>query len=305
MIEIKTKKADDPTPCLAGAWDMPEAAYHRDPAPAPSLSSSLAKVMVTETPADARRAHPKLNPDWQPGAPTKDMDLGTAAHRMLLEGGSGVYVVKDHSDWRTKDAKDQKAKARAKGQVAVLDADYHMLVDLAAAGREKLARCGYEFERLPSEVTFVYQCPQYRSWRRCRVDALLDTGSTLTVFDYKLTATSPHPGKWGRQAADMGYHIQAAFYIDLLENLYPAYAGRIDFVFLVQNRDTGMMSLNGLAEYDLAVGRRQVAYAIDQWSQCVALDEWPGYPDAICRAPMPEWAHRTWIERELDQEESA
>ena len=40
--------------------DMPEADYHKDPSPTPSLSSSIAKLLVNESPYHAYRQHPRL-----------------------------------------------------------------------------------------------------------------------------------------------------------------------------------------------------------------------------------------------------
>ncbi len=39
-------------------------ACHRDPAPAPSLSSTLARLLLRRSPAHAWHASPRLNPDW-------------------------------------------------------------------------------------------------------------------------------------------------------------------------------------------------------------------------------------------------
>ena len=46
--------------------DISAEAYHADPAPEPSLSSSVAKILVNLSPAHARIAHPRLNPDYRP-----------------------------------------------------------------------------------------------------------------------------------------------------------------------------------------------------------------------------------------------
>ena len=47
-----------------GIYGMSEDCYHADPADAPSLSASIAKILIAETPLHAWTAHPKLNPNF-------------------------------------------------------------------------------------------------------------------------------------------------------------------------------------------------------------------------------------------------
>lgn len=48
-----------------GVHDLDESTYHADPCAAPSLSSSIAKVLLFKSPLHARYCHPKLNPQHQ------------------------------------------------------------------------------------------------------------------------------------------------------------------------------------------------------------------------------------------------
>jgi hypothetical protein len=52
--------------------------YHRDPAPAPSLSSTLARVLLNQSPLHAWTASPRLNPMWEP-KDSATFDIGRAA----------------------------------------------------------------------------------------------------------------------------------------------------------------------------------------------------------------------------------
>jgi hypothetical protein len=63
-------------------------AYHADPAPAPSLSSSIAKTILHQTPRHAWFEHPRLNPNFEPKDDSK-FDLGSVAHELLLGKGAG------------------------------------------------------------------------------------------------------------------------------------------------------------------------------------------------------------------------
>src|SRR5258708_2254328 len=47
-----------------GIYDLDDDDYHQDPAPEPSLSSSIVKLLDQQTPAHAYAAHPRLNPQF-------------------------------------------------------------------------------------------------------------------------------------------------------------------------------------------------------------------------------------------------
>src|SRR5215471_6763533 len=96
-----------------------DAVYHADPAPEPSLSASIAELLIKRSPKHAFHAHPRLNPKWKPKEPSQEMDDGRVLHSMLLGTPSPVIEV-DAEDWRTNRAKEAKADARASGKVAVL-----------------------------------------------------------------------------------------------------------------------------------------------------------------------------------------
>src|SRR5690348_15257594 len=78
--------------------------YHADPCPEPSLTQSIAKLIL-RSPAHARVAHPRLNPD-QPERDGRRYDVGNIAHRLLLGRGRELEIIPG-DDW----VADRKAKA--------------------------------------------------------------------------------------------------------------------------------------------------------------------------------------------------
>src|SRR3990167_1259095 len=85
---------------------LPIADYIKDPAPQPSLSASLAHVLLTRSPKHAWLAHPRLNPAWEPDESEARQDIGTIVHALLLEGDASRVVVIEAEDYRTKAAKE-------------------------------------------------------------------------------------------------------------------------------------------------------------------------------------------------------
>ena len=66
--------------------------YHADLLrPEPTLSSSLARVVLNRSPLHAWTAHPRMNPAYEP-TERKTFDIGRAAHRAVL-GAGGDYAA--------------------------------------------------------------------------------------------------------------------------------------------------------------------------------------------------------------------
>ena len=101
-----------------GVYAIAAEDYHQDPCPAPSLSASIANILLTQSPQHAWCAHPKLNPHYQ-REERETLDLGTAAHAYLLQGSTDFEVIAA-PDWRTTAAKQAREAARATGKVPIL-----------------------------------------------------------------------------------------------------------------------------------------------------------------------------------------
>ena len=191
---------------MLGISAMSAEQYHADPCPTPSLSRSILQTLITRSPAHAYAQHPRLNPDVKPMDSSK-FDLGSAAHDLLLEGGTGKICVIDFDDYRTKDAKTQRDAARAAGLYPVLkkhNDDLQAMVETARdfmAGTE-LAR---EFDAGVSEQTLIWE--EDDLWFRARPDRMAINRSV--VFDYKTTERA-EPEYWGqRLLVQNGYDIQS------------------------------------------------------------------------------------------------
>jgi hypothetical protein len=97
-----------------GIYNLTAENYHADPAPVASLSSSIANILIDQSPLHAYLAHPRLNLRYQREEDSR-FDLGSAAHMMLLERREDKIVRVQAKDWRTNAAKDARAAAQATG----------------------------------------------------------------------------------------------------------------------------------------------------------------------------------------------
>jgi len=277
-----------------GFYDIPEADYHADPVKEPSLSNSIAKVMVNESPLHAWGEHSRLNPHYQ-ATHKSAFDLGSTCHGLLLDQEDN-YCPIDHPDWRTKDAKEQREQAHDSGRIPLLKKDFDRAREMADSARRQLkyhedAAC-FLMNTCHSERTMVWQ-EQNGVWCRSRIDRM--TAKSSIVFDYKTTAQGAHPDKWGgRTLYDHGCDMQDAFYsrgIKTLTGVEPA------FLFVVQETTPPYaLSVISMTPVGKAIGNVKVERAIAMWDWCTKHNKWPGYPNKTAYVDPPIWQQREWID---------
>jgi PDDEXK-like domain of unknown function (DUF3799) len=271
-----------------GIHTIPASLYHADPCDSPSLSNSIIKTLLTKSPHHAWLKHPRLNPQYQPQEDSK-FDLGSAAHSLLLEGYDCCQVI-DAEDWRTKDAKAARDRARASGLIPMLHHQYAEAVLMVEVARNYVARSvlGNIFMDGKPEQTLVWREDMAQSsvWCRGRLDWL--TTDHSMILDYKTTSVA-NPGAFCRtQMTAMGYDTQAAFYRRGMQAI-----GRVvpEFVFLIQE-DSAPYScyLVECAPSMQSLAEHKVQRSIDLWSECMETNTWPGYSDTIYHAEAAAWA---------------
>jgi len=259
--------------------------YHADPAPTASLSSSIANILLDQSPLHAWLAHPRLNPNYEREDGNSRFDLGSAAHMMLLERREDKIVRVQADDWRTKAAKEARDAAQANGQYAVLERQYVDIVAMCAAAQDYMltTELGDLLATGDPERTLLWQ--EGPLWYRARPDML--SKDRRIILDYKSTASAA-PDFIAKQIGRMGYDLQAEFYTRGLA----AVTGREDtvFVFLFQEiTKPYACSLIALSNAYREVGRAKVNRAIGLWERCVTGDNWPGYTPRILYAEPKPW----------------
>ena len=94
---------------------------------------------------------------------------------------------------------------------------------------------------------------------------------------------------FGRTAYNLGYHIQAAASMAVMEWLGTPLDA---FLFCVVESEPPFLA--GVRELDaesVAVGRSRLREAMDLYAACVAADDWPK-PPTYQRVSLPGWALR-------------
>ncbi len=282
-----------------GLYRMPAAVYHADPCPEPSLSSSVAKILIAQSAQHAFVAHPRLGGTLEESDPTRPKEIGTAVHKLILGHGRDIVVI-EFDDYKGQKARDKRAAAYLDGDAPILRPDLDRAEALA--------------ERIRSQIVQVPDCAGFADadtelvaiardrdgcWYRIMMDAFEHRLGSAVIYDVKTSDQSAAPQDIGRRIEGMAMEVQAAFYSHVIGLLWPQLGGRITFRWIFGENDPP----NGItvAQADgagLEIGRRKMALAIHRWREGITTGNWPGYPGQIIRADYPEWAVKRWMERE-------
>jgi hypothetical protein len=289
-----------------GLYDIAASAYHADngtfqgtePVP-PSLSASIANILLTRSPLHAWTAHPRLNPNWEPEVDDK-FDIGTVVHALLLQG-LNVMEVLAFPDFKSNAAKEARDAARANGRIPILTKHAKRVEEMCNAVAPQLE--AFDVDPIPltngkPEQTIVWQDAQYGVWCRGRIDWLHDNLSAID--DLKTTTRSAHPEAFAKNLYSYGCDVQAAFYLRGIQALKgSAVSGMMDWRWVVVETSPpyGLSVIEpGPAVLELADAK--VDAALKLWADCLERDSWPGYPTRVATAELPAWEEARWLQRE-------
>lgn len=261
--------------------EIDEEAYHRHPA----LSVSTAKRMLE--PGGPARVRWELD---HGRTERREYDVGHAAHKMVL--GVGAQVVDVGPDLRTKAAREAADEARAAGNVPLRSGDLRTVLDMADA----LASSGAAelFTGGQPELSLFATDERTGLPIRGRLDYRRSDG---LLIDYKTTkARGAGEDDFTRSVVNFGYHMQAAWYLDLAAacGLDGPLADR--FIFVVQEKEAPyLVHVIELDDVFLSLGRTRNKAAIDMWMRCHETGIWPGYPysgdlNDLTTLAAPPWA---------------
>lgn len=281
---------------VPGIYKLDADAYHADPCPQPSLSSTIAKILLAQTPLHAWTASPRLNPDWEP-KDSKTFDIGRAAHRATLGAGSDFCAIPDeilasNGAASTKAAKDFIAEARKAGLTPLKSEEVEQIEAMRVKICEKLAANKIVLDPADSEVAVLGQIEGM--WCRAMIDNA-PNDPRVPLYDFK-TTTDASPEAATRAVMNYGYDIQAAHYLDT----WKAVTGEDRlFRFIFQEKTAPYeVSVVEVGPDSLMMARKKIARARAMWANCLNADDWPGYAPGVHRVELPEFFHARWLERE-------
>lgn len=267
--------------------DVSSAEYHSDPCATPSLSASMAHILLSQSPAHAWQRHPRLGAT--PGEATRDMDTGSLVHAILLGTVADSLGFVEADDFRTKDAKAARDRIREGGKTPVLLWQFSEAQKVAEHLRDKLAAFGIDFSKGKNEFSVAWeeQTVSGPIWCRARMDNLHPT----LIRDLK-TIRSAHPRVCAKHCIEYGYDIQFAAYTRAAERLAPDLVGRVgfEFVFVEVEPPFAVTPVVFDGQFRM-LGEQKWERATGLWARCLKHNSWPAYTvDQPLVVSPPQWA---------------
>lgn len=279
---------------------LSDADYHGDTlTPVPSLSSTLARVIVNQSPLHAWTASPRLNPDHTPKN-SDAFDIGRAFHTVLLGRGAGVHVI-HADDWRGKDARAERDAARAEGLTPLLAAQAEALDAMLSHATRRMREAGVIIDKARTEIAAFAEIESV--WCRALVD-FAPEDAAKPLYDIK-TCEDASPEACARSVASYGYDTQARWYLDA----WKAATGedrRFRFVFVEKAPPHEVSVVELDADPDSEAGwmlnaDSKCREARRIWRECLDANQWPGYPARVALLGAPGWYTQAWNNREIGQ----
>lgn len=140
-----------------------------------------------------------------------------------------------------------------------------------------------------TEKSFYVTDPKGRL-RKCRLDFLTHDGNV--IGDIKTTEDVSEEG-FGKTIAQRRYHVQAAWYLDILKMLYGDDAPT-QFAFIAcQKRRPYDVAVHYLTEEQIALGRLLYQEDLARLDECERTGVWPGMDGGkVVAAKIPYWEMR-------------
>jgi len=124
---------------------------------------------------------------------------------------------------------------------------------------------------------------------RCK--ARPDYSRAAILSDLK-TAVDARPEAFSRACWTYRYHVQSAYYSDGFRATFDQQVEA--FAFIVVEKTLPYAVAVYLADESMVKqGRAEYAVDLEIYRECLAKDQWPGYPPEILSIELPYWAQET------------
>lgn len=261
-------------------------AYHAHPA----ISRSALKLIER---SPLHYWHKFYSGQYEATTPTPAMEFGAAVHSAVLEPELFQQAYGEAPDIArtTKAGKEAWAEAAAGGKHLLTKQQLHQIAGI------QQALCNHESAQRAltadgvNEASFIATCPQTGLELKCRPDRLLSSG---VCIDLKTTQDAS-ASAFSKAAFNLGYHIQAAFYLKVLE--LAAGVAPKGFVFLVVEKEAPYgIQVFKCSEDMLSFGLVKVNELLAEVARCLDTfgdsQPWPCYTTGISELQLPAWATR-------------
>lgn len=255
------------------ATKIPNDVYHRGP----GVSKSGIDLLLKSA------AHFKWRPKQEE---SRVFDIGTAVHAGVLEPDvfeKEVVRLPDDFNGRTKAGRQYLLENANK--INLTADDYQAVQDMVESVRNHpVAR--ELLEKGSPEESFYKMNSKHRVLCKCRADWLGDG----YVLDLKTTKDASLK-EFAKSVANFGYHIQAAFYSDLIHALTGKEVTHFYFA-AVEKKPPYACAVYTVAAEDVQFGRELYREGLARYSEAKKSGKWQGYPTQVRVINLPPWSRK-------------
>lgn len=248
-----------------------------------ALNYSGAKILISKSPLHYQAW---LNRPEEEETPA--LRIGRLVHLASLQPSvfDATIKVAPKCDKRTKEGKEIWATFQTMlqpGQEAISEQEGELVTNVSIAARD-----GIDFVRTAVRATgeaiveTAYTSLYKGATIKGRPDMVIPTADGNVVVDVKTCGDAGKP--FAKDCANFMYHLQAAFYT----NLVPNCAG---FYFVAVEKEAPYaFAIYRLDDASLAEGQRLMDSAVELYKQCNLFRTYPGYPTTPQTLSIPRWA---------------
>jgi len=228
--------------------------------------------------------------------------FGLALHLAIFEPHrlDAETVVAPKVDRRFKEGKKAWAQYEelAKGRMILDEEQMAAIEAIRASARANATVNELLTNRGVNEMTFVWDDPEFKVRCKGRADRYTHMESWPIVADLKSFGNVATRFAFERQAHQLGYWLQAAFYSDGLDAVAPTVGEAFRrFVWIVAEVNPPHCVRVFEADSEpLEWGRIQYRKAMRTWAEAQRTGSWPGWGEGIELLGLPGWVTRTFVE---------
>ena len=172
-----------------------------------------------------------------------------------------------------------------KGRIAIPATDYKSMMGMLKAIQRDPLASGL-LEGAETEQSYYWRDSQ-GILRKCRTDLI--TGDYAFIGDVKTTDDVSDEG-FRRTVSRLGYHISAAWYLDVLQGLYGSDAPQGFFWLAVQKKRPHDVAIHLASEEQIRLGRLIYQNNLARLVECLERDVWPGVANGqIIQSGLTSW----------------
>lgn len=265
--------------------DLPNAVYHT----CPGISKS-GVMLLLQSPLHYWHAYHSGQPKREP---TPAMVMGSLVHTLVLEPEKfeAEYIVAPDISRRSNAGKEAwLAFEREAGSRQIISQE-----QLDEARKVVSAVRGHPFAGPAlsggkAEQSYFWHDPLTGDVLcKCRPDYVRKMVSGVVLLDLK-TTDDASPEAFSRACANFGYHVSAAMSMDGYEHATGTRPLAYKFV-VVEKSAPYAVAVYELEERAIQKGRDIYQDALCLYRDCVASEDWPGFPAKTQTIDLPKWAY--------------